>query len=59
MGVGLRIFVYVWMMSSYPGSWPNELISWLKISFDSRLQYESLEGLIDFPTFLAQKLRQN
>jgi len=27
--------------------------------FDSRLQYESLEGLIDFLAFLVQKIWQN
>ena len=30
-----------------------------KFFMDSRLQYESLEGLMDFFTFLVQKLWQN
>jgi len=29
----------------------NEPISWLKVLLDSRLQYESLEPLIDFLAF--------
>jgi len=52
----LCIFVYIWMTSSSPGSRPIEPISWLKVFLDSRLQYESLEGLMDFLAFLVQKL---
>ena len=47
------------MMTSYPGSQTIHQILWLKVFLDSRLQYESLEGLMDFPAFLVQKLRQN
>jgi len=53
------IFVYIWMMSSSPGSRPIEPISWLKVFVDSRLQYESLEGLMDLLAFLVQKLWRN
>jgi len=42
-----------------PGNRPIEPISWLKVFFDSRLQYESSEGLLDFLAFLVQKLWQN
>jgi len=37
----------------------NEPISWLKVFLDSKLQYEPLEGLMDFLAFLVQKLWQN
>jgi len=47
----------------------NDVISWEsnnpsdflthKVFLDSRLQYESLEGLMDFLTFLVHKLWQN
>ena len=46
------------MMSS-PGSRTIEPILWLKVFLDSGLQYESLEGLIDLPAFLVEKLWQN
>jgi len=36
----------------------NEPILWLKVFLDSRLEYESLEPLIDFLAFLIQKLCQ-
>jgi len=52
-------FVYIWMMTSYPGSRTIDQILWLKVFFDSRLQYESLEGLMDFLAFLVQTLWQN
>jgi len=54
----MHIF-YIWMTSSSPGSPPVEPILWLRVFLDSRLQYESLEGLMDFLAFLVQKLRQN
>jgi len=41
------------MMTSYPGSRTIHQILWLKIFLDSWLQYESLEGLMDFPAFLV------
>jgi len=47
------------MMTSYPGIRTIHQILWLKFFLDSRLQYESLEGLMDFLTFLVQKLWQN
>jgi len=34
----------------------NEQILWLKDFFDSRLEYESLEPLINFLAFMVQKL---
>jgi len=46
-------------MTSYPGSRTIHQILWVKVFLDSRLQYESLEGLMDFLTFLVQKLRQS
>jgi len=52
------IFVYIWIMTSYPGSRTIHQILWLKVFFDSRLQYESLEDLMDFLAFLVQKLWQ-
>jgi len=42
-----------------PGSRPIKSILWIKVLLDYRLQYESLEGLIDFVAFLVQKLWQN
>jgi len=45
-------------MTSYPGSRTIHQILWLKVFLDSRLQYEYLEGLMDFLTFLGQKLWQ-
>jgi len=47
------------MMTSYPGSRTIHHILWLKVVLDSRLQYESLEGLMDFLAFLVQKLWQS
>ena len=55
----LCIFLYIWMMSSSPGSRTIEPILWLKLVLESRLQYESVEDLMDFLAFLVQKLRQN
>jgi len=46
-------------MTSYPGSRTIHQILWLKVFLDSRLQYESSEGLMDFLAFLVQKLWQN
>jgi len=48
-----------WMTLSSPGSRPIEPISWFKVLVASRLQYESLEGLMDFLAFLVDKLWQN
>jgi len=53
------MFVYIWMMTSSPGSQTIHPILWFKIFVDSRLQYESLEGLMDFLAFLVQTLQQN
>jgi len=50
----LCIFVYIWITASSPGSWPMKPISWLKVFLDSRLEYESLEGLMYFLAFLVQ-----
>jgi len=47
------------MMTSNPESRTIDPILWFKVFVDSRLQYESLEGLMDFLAFLVQKLRQN
>jgi len=47
------------MMTSSPGSRTIHWILWFKVVFDSRLQYESLEGLMEFLEFLVQKLWQN
>ena len=52
----LCMFVYVWMMSISCGNRPIESISSLEVLLDSRLEYESLEGLIDFVVFLVPKL---
>jgi len=55
----LCIFVYIWIITSLPGSRTIHQIWWLKVFLDSRLQYESLEGLMDFLKFLVQKLWPN
>jgi len=55
----LCIFVYIWMMTPYPENRIIHQILWLIVFLDSRLQYESLEGLMDFLVFLFQKLWQN
>jgi len=47
------------MMTTTTGSRTIHLILWFKVFLDSRLQYESLEGLVDFLAFLVQKSRQN
>jgi len=47
------------MNSSSPGSRTIEPILWLKVFLDSKLQYVSLEGLMDFLAFLVQKLWKN
>jgi len=44
---------------SYPGSRTIEPNLWFKVSLDSRLQHESLEGLKDFLSFLVQNVWQN
>jgi len=46
-------------MTSSPGSRTIEPILCLKVFLDSRLQYESSEGLMDFLAFLVEKLWQN
>jgi len=46
-------------MTSYPGSRTIHQILWLKVFLDSKLQYESLQGLMDFLAFLVQMLWQN
>ena len=46
-------------MTSYPGSRTINQVLWLKAFLDSGLQYESLEGFMDFLAFLVQKLWQN
>ena len=42
-------------------SWGRTIhrILWLEVFLDSRLQYESLEGVMDFLAFLVQKLWKN
>jgi len=47
------------MMTSYPGSRTIHQILWLKDFLDSRLKYESLEGLMGFLPFLVQQFWQN
>jgi len=47
------------MKTSYPGSRTIHQILWLKVFLDSRLQYASLEDLMDFLAFLVQTLGQN
>jgi len=37
----------------------NEPILWLKVLLDSRLEYESLEPLIDFLAFLVSVMLKN
>ena len=44
------------MTSSSPGSRSNKPVSWLKVLWDSRLQYETSEGSTDFLAFLVPKL---
>jgi len=46
------------MMTSYPRSPTIHQILSLKVFLDSRLPYESLEGLMDFLAFLVQNLWQ-
>ena len=46
-------------MTSLPGSRTIHQIWRLEVFLDSRLQYESLEGLMDFLAFLVQKLWPN
>jgi len=46
-------------MTSYPGRRTIHQILWRNVFLDSRLEYESLEGLMDFLAFLVQKLWQN
>jgi len=47
------------MMTSSPGSRTIHPILWFKVFLESRLQYEFLEGLLDFLAFLVQTLWQN
>jgi len=44
------------MMSSGPGHQRQEQFFRLKFVLETRLQYESLEGLMDFLAFLVPKL---
>jgi len=37
-------------------SWSNQPISWLIVLLDSRLEYQSLEPLVNFLAFLVPKL---
>jgi len=46
-------------MTSLPGSRTIHQIWRFEVFLDSRLQYESLEGLMDFLAFLIEKLRPN
>jgi len=46
-------------MTSYPESRTIQQILRLKVFLDSRLQYESLGGLMNFLAFLVQKLWQS
>jgi len=55
----MHIFFYIWMMTSSPGSRTIHPILWFKVFLESRLQYEFLEGLLDFLAFLVQTLWQN
>ena len=55
----LCIFFNIWMTSSSPGSRTITPIMWLKVFLDFRLQYESLEDLMDFLAFLVQPLWNN
>jgi len=55
----LCIYIYIWMTPSSPESRTIHPILWRKVLLDSRVQYESLEGLMDFLAFLVQKLWQN
>ena len=48
-----------WIMTSLPGSRTIHQIWWLEVFLDCRLQYESLEVLMDFLAFLVQKLWPN
>jgi len=41
------------------GSQTIHQILWLEVFLDCKLQHESLEGLMEFPGFLVQKLWQN
>jgi len=36
MGYVMHSF-YIWMTSSFPGSWPNKPISWLKVLLGPRV----------------------
>ena len=53
------IFLYIGIRTSLLGSRTIHQIWWLEVFLDSRLQYESLEGLIDFLAFLLQRLWPN
>jgi len=55
----LCIFVYIWIVTLLLGCRTIHQILWFKVFLDSRLQYKSLEGLMDFLAFLVQKLWQN
>ena len=51
--------VYIRIMTSLPGCRTIHRILWLEVFLDSRLQYESLAGLMDFLAFLIKTLWQN
>ena len=51
--------VHIRIMTSFPGCRTIHRILWLEDFLDSRLQYESLEGLMDFLEFLVQTLWKN
>ena len=55
-GIMIGVCFVVILMTSSSDS--NEPILWLKAFLDSRLEYESLVPLIEFPAFLVQKLCQ-
>ena len=57
-----RMFIHIYIhldngVTSGESNYPSDFVT--QIFLDSRLQYESLEGLMDFLAFLVQKLWQN
>jgi len=48
--------MHIWIRLSGPGRQGQEPIFWLGNLWETRLFYESLEGLIGFLAFLVQKL---
>jgi len=51
--------MHIWLRLSDPGRQRQEPIFWLEILLETKLFYESLEGLIGFLAFLVQKLWPN